>query len=384
MYTPLQEKALGALIGSAVGDALGGPTEGRSPEMIRERYGGYVEGFVGPFYDDWQHARPIAPFHKGHGHVTDDTLMTLALIHVYLQKRDHLDAYDIADKLIPEIADKEIWIPELERETLLVNRLFFAEKYLLLRLRYANADPREAGVGNMVNCGAAMYMAPVGIVNAGNPDRAYQEAIEIAGAHQCSYGREAAGVYAACVAEAMRPGSTVDLVVATALRLAKDGTRKAIEAVTGVARQYTDWRAAIKPLRAAMAPYDTVGEEYRGENLGARRPSRIHSIEEVPLALGMLVVARGNYRETVLGGVNHGRDSDSIASMGGAIAGALGGIDCVPEEWWRTVEEASQKDLHSPALALADLTLELFEKDVARASVHAAAIAQLRGEKDCG
>ncbi len=97
--------------------------------------------------------------------------------------------------------------PELERETLLLHRLFLAEKWIVARLHYGHVDPREAGVGNIVNCGASMYMAPVGIANAGDPRGAYAEAIDLAGAHQSSYGREAAGVFAAAVAAAMAPGA---------------------------------------------------------------------------------------------------------------------------------------------------------------------------------
>ncbi|NEE40461.1 ADP-ribosylglycohydrolase family protein, partial [Streptomyces sp. SID7982] len=67
---------------------------GWTPEQIAERHGGRVTGIVGPWYgDDWRTARPIAPYHKGDGHVTDDTLMTHALIRVYEKVRDHLDAY---------------------------------------------------------------------------------------------------------------------------------------------------------------------------------------------------------------------------------------------------------------------------------------------------
>jgi len=381
MLTLLQEKTLGAMYGIAVGDALGGPTEGRAPEVLQERYGGYVEGFVGPFFANWKNARPISPFHKGHGHITDDTLMSLALINVYRQKCDHLDAYDIADLLVPELVDKKTWVPELEEETLLIFRLFYAEKWLFHRLRVSNIDPREAGVGNTVNCGAAMYMAPVGVVNAGNPERAYQEAIEIAGAHQSSYGREAAGVMAAAVAEAMRPGASVDSVVAASLRLAKDGTHQAIAAVTAEAAKHTDWREAIGPLRKAMAPYDTVGEGYRDVNLGAHRPSRIHSIEEVPLALGMLVVSRGDYSGTVLGGVNYGRDSDSIAGMGGAIAGALGGVHAIPQEWRETVASASRKDFDAAALALAGVAEAVYAKDSVRWQAAADAFDRLRGAR---
>ena len=67
---------------------------------------------------------------------------------------------------MPAIVDEPTWIPELDREDLLYHRLFLAEKWLVLKLRYGHADPRDAGVGNIVNCGAAMYIAPVGIANA--------------------------------------------------------------------------------------------------------------------------------------------------------------------------------------------------------------------------
>ncbi len=186
------------------------PSAARSrvlPEQIAERHGGRVHGVVGPWHgDDWRTARPIAPYHKGDGHVTDDTLMTHALVRVYARVRDHLDAYAVADHLVPDLMTNPRWIPELETETIPLHRIFLAEKWLVARLHYGHADPREAGVGNIVNCGAAMYMAPVGLVNAAHPAAAYAEALDVAGAHQSSYGREAAGVFAAAVAAACTRG----------------------------------------------------------------------------------------------------------------------------------------------------------------------------------
>ena len=366
MAHTLLDGVRGCLCGLAVGDALGGSTEGYPPEVIRERFGGPVTDIVGPFSKDWQTARPISPFHKGDGHITDDTLMTLALANVYVRVRDHLSAFDMADYLVPEIADNVIFIPELERETVLVNRLFYAEKYLLLRLRHAHIDPREAGVGNVVNCGAAMYMSPVGIVNAGNPRGAYGEAVEIAGAHQSSFGREAAGVMAAAIAEALRPGATVDSVIDTCLELARDGTRAAILAVTAAAGSCSAWEDAIPVLRDAVRPFDSVGEAYRNPDLDARKPSRRNAIEELPVALGMLRAAGGDYVNTVLGGVNYGRDSDSIAQMGGALAGALGGEAAVPPRWIGRVSEASRRDFVAVADALAAVAAEVFKRDQGR------------------
>ena len=364
--TVLLDKSIGCLVGAAVGDALGGATETALPEEIRTRFGGWVEGIAPPYHADWATARPLAPYHKGDGHITDDTLMTHALVRAYATKRDHLDAYDVADLLVPDLTERVVYIPDMEREAVAFHRLAAAERWLVTRLHHAHADPREAGVGNIVNCGAAMYMAPVGVVNAGDPAAAYAEAIEVAGAHQHSFGREAAGVFAAAVAAAMAPGATVDDVLSASLELARDGTRAAIAAVVKAAQGYDDWRAALGPLRAAVAPYDTVGEDYRSPGLGARRPSRLHAIEELPVALGLLAVAGGDFRGSVLGAVNYGRDADSTATMAGAVAGALGGAGSVPAEWSGPVAEASRVDLAAPARVLAEVAAEVFALDRAR------------------
>ncbi|MFD0413712.1 ADP-ribosylglycohydrolase family protein [Streptomyces sp. NPDC127108] len=379
----LIDRVTGALVGAAVGDALGGPVEGCSPEQIAERHGGRVRGVVGPWHgDEWRTARPIAPYHKGDGHITDDTLMTHALVRVYATVRDHLDAYAIADHLVPDLITTPRWIPELEADALPLQRLFLAEKWLVARLHYGHVDPREAGAGNIVNCGAAMYMAPVGLVNAANPAGAYAEALDVAGAHQSSYGREAAGVFAAAVAAACSPGATPTSVIDTCLALAKDGTRAAIEAVAEVACGYDEFEPALVPLRTAVAPFDTVGPDYRAPSLGARRPSRLHAIEELPVALAMLLIADGDYRQAVLGSVNYGRDCDSTATMSGAIAGALHGAAPVPEDWSATVSRASRLDLHAPATTLAEVTREVFAKDRARRRAHESAFTALTDDAE--
>jgi ADP-ribosylglycohydrolase len=361
----LGDRATAALAGAAVGDALGGATEGWEAHEIREHVGGYVEGVITSIRHQLNAVKPFSPFWKGDGHVTDDTLMTRVLVRAYAQKRDHLDAYDMERLVLPALVDEAQWIPELDREDLLYHRLFLAEKWLVLKLRYGHADPRDAGVGNIVNCGAAMYIAPVGIANAAGPDAAYLEALDLTGAHQSSYGREAAAVLAAAVAHALHPDATVDSVVATALRLAKDATRDAIEAVADAAARLDGWRdGGLEALRAAFAPFDSVGEHYARPAQNARIPSRLHAIEEVPIALGLLVATGGDYAETMLGGVNYGRDSDSIASMGGALAGALGSP--VPRDWVEQVGAASKLDLEEPGRTMAAVAEEILARDRAR------------------
>ena len=82
----LEDRSVAVITGAAVGDALGGATEGWTPEQIEERHGGRVRGIVGPWYPNWRDARPIAPYHKGDGHITDDTLMTRSSAMAYASR----------------------------------------------------------------------------------------------------------------------------------------------------------------------------------------------------------------------------------------------------------------------------------------------------------
>jgi ADP-ribosylglycohydrolase len=369
------------ITGAAVGDALGGATEGWTPAAIEERHGGRVRGIVGPWYPNWQDARPIAPYHKGDGHITDDTLMTRALVEVYAKRREHLDAYAMAEDLVPLMIGEPRWIPELESTALLLQRVFLAEKWLVARLHYGHVDPREAGVGNVVNCGAAMYAAPVGLVNAGDPRGAYAEAIDLTGAHQSSYGREAAGVFAAMVAASVAPGATLDDVVAAALDVAHDGTAAALRAVVDAVEGWPaapqndeEERRLARLVREVVAPYDSVGPEYRQMSMDARRPSRTKSIEELPVALGLLLAHRGDYRGAVLAAVNYGRDADSIAVMAGAVAAGLGGSGVVPAEWLDEIEAASKMDVRETGRLMASAAADILRTDRERALGRLAAI----------
>ena len=355
----LYSKVLGCLYGGAVGDAMGAPAEWYMPADIQARYGtitDFVEGWNGP-----------SEIGKGDGRYTDDTHMVQLLSRCYIEEDDHLDAYSFARRIVPLIADEERWVPERGQNMKLVDRLFYPEKWLLMRLRLANAEPRQGGIGNMVNCGAAMYAAPVGIVNAGDPESAYREAVDVFSAHQQSFGLEAAAVMAMAVAEAFKPAATVDSIIEAVLSVAKEGTRKAVESVVETARKRSDWKEAIYPLREAIRPYDTATETRVGRGSPGTNhwlPSREHSIEEVPIALGFLVVTGGDFEGSIFGGTNYGRDNDSIAGMAGAIAGALHGADTIRDNWMSQIDSANLIDLRPVARDLTNLTVKLQQRQI--------------------
>lgn len=372
----LYDKVMGCLYGGAVGDALGAPAEWYLPDQIQERYG-YITDFV----ENWEGPSDIG---KGDGRYTDDSHMVQLLSCCYVEEGGHLDAFSFARRIVPLIAEEDRWLPERGREMKLVERLFYPEKWLFMRLALANAEPRQGGIGNMVNCGAAMYAAPVGIINAGDPRNAYREAVDMFSAHQQSYGLEAAAVMAACTAEAFSPNATVDSIIAAALSLAKEGTQQAIAAVVSAAREYSDWKAAIAPLREAIKPYDGAAEmpKMRGQGGNHWQPSREHSIEELPIALGFLVVAGGDYEGSIFGGANYGRDNDSIAGMAGAIAGALHGARAIRSNWIEQIDQANRIDLKPLALDLTALTHRLQQSQHEAAQARNQAFTELLHEEN--
>lgn len=386
MTKTLQSRVRGMLHGIALGDALGAPVEKLSAAQIRERY-----GRVTSVMTRW-HKMDLPPEQRNHrvrgdGIVTDDTLMTLALMNIYGDVNRHLDAWDMADGMVRQIAWIKRWVPELQREAMLIDRLFYPEKWIFQRHQLANCDPRQGGIGNMVNCGAAMYIAPIGVVNAAAPKAAYDEAIAFASGHQESYGLEAAGVMAAAVAAAFVPGATIESVVEAVLGLAKDGTRDAIAAIAEVSRSLrksgADHAAVCEAFHGVIARYSVMGDDvnHMPEKVGrltdAYRPSRLQAIEELPLALGFCLFNGGDFRTSIEDGINSGRDTDSIGVMAGAILGALHGEGVIDADDLQQIDVANRLDLTASADAFSQTVTTMLTADRAAATQRDAALAAL-------
>jgi ADP-ribosylglycohydrolase len=348
------DRVKGVVFGTAFGDAMGAVVEKMTRSEIKEKY-----GRIETTMTDWWKADFPAYERKdrvrGQGIVTDDTLMTLALMNVYCVERRPLDAYDLANEFIKEIAFRPRYIPELGREAMILDRLFFPEKHIFNRHVLAHCEPREGGYGNMVNCGAAMYISPIGVVNACNPKGAYNEAILFASGHQLSYGLEAAGVMAACVAKAFEPGATAEDIVSTALQYAKDGTKRAIhdicEAALKMRGMKDDKDGVVQRFHSVMAQYSPMGDDVNrsihkvGLPSNHYTPSRLLSIEELPLALAYIILHEGDFLEAIKDGVSSGRDTDSIGVMIGAILGAMHGVGALPIAEIAILEETNKQDI---------------------------------------
>jgi len=319
----LFDKVLGCLLGGLCGDAIGRPAECLDYKTIAERYG-RITG-------------PLAQPGKVAGAGTDDSALKHMLCAAILRAKGEVTAQDWAAVWREQMNPNHFWIP--------VQNAYF-------RLMVQNMVPDEIGVGNMVSNSSAMCISPLGIVNAGNPAAACREALSAARLIHRGFSLEGAAAMAAATAEAMRSGATPDMVIAAAGRHLPAGSEisAAIENTLALARasqDYTDFRERFYATMLRPWPHRREGWSIA-----------VDPRESVAVALAVLHLADGDPVETILGCANFGRDADTIATMAGAVAGALHGAQRLPADWVAAVRLANPVDQDKLATDLIGVLIE--------------------------
>jgi len=106
---------------------------------------------------------------------------------------------------------------------------------------------------------------------------------------------------------------------------------------------------ALELAEKAQDPYEA------GRLIRRTIGSHFHASETLATALGIFFAAKGNLQESILAAVNNGGDTDTIASIAGALSGALHGISQIPPEWSRTIEAVNHLDCESMADAFCSM-----------------------------
>ena len=319
------DKAYGCLASLSLGDALGMPTEFLTPEQIAAEYG-WVENLVSP--PDW-HPHAALP----RGRITDDTEQALALAEVYLrdgQMRAEAVAQAMLDWAAAQGEHLALYLGPSTRRALEALR--------------AGESPRQSGRQGKTN-GAAMRIAPVGIVNAGNLEGALLDTVEAClPTHGTTLAISGAAAVACAVAEAMRDDASLDLV----LEAAAEG------AVRG--RQHGAW-VWTPPLERRIALAVRLVHEAEGKAEALQALYDYVGVdmlvtESIPTAFGLVALAEGNPMRAVRYAANIGGDTDTIGAIAGAICGALRGIGAVDRAMLAEVERVNGLDLETVAWSL--------------------------------
>ena len=179
--------------------------------------------------------------------------------------------------------------------------------------------PPYSGIDNVFNDddGAAMRIAPIGILCAGDPARAAAMAAIEAQISHAQNGIWAAQAVAASVAVAMVGGTTGEIVAAGLAQIPEDSwLGRAMDRAMRICDE------AQKIEKAWEAIHDELWT-----------PEHAASCEAVPQIYAVFRLTDGDFRRGMFWGGNFGRDADTIAAVIGALCGARQGTAVIPKEW---------------------------------------------------
>ena len=321
------ERTRGSIIGLAIGDALGHPTEFvSSVRAIKAKWG---ELGVTDMMPSGRH--PAGTF-------TDDTQMTICVARA-LVRAGHAPLDELMKILGQEFV---AWSRSNDN-----NRAPGGTCMTGCRALSSGILWREAGVEKSKGCGAAMRAAPIGLYFWDDVDAMVRiSAAQSSLTHRHPTGIASSVAAAAPVAFVLREKTLDGMLAFTRACVEKLDTKLLIEVGCSQAlAEEIGNREMLAALDATEAALDKETDDVCSLLGGAWIGE-----EAVATALWCVLKTKGDFREAVLRGANSSGDSDSIACIAGSVAGALMGIAGIPSDWVARVEKTADLDGLATAL----------------------------------
>lgn len=318
----MNSRAIAVLKGVAVGDAVGKQTETLSRDGVRQWYPDGITGFEGA-------PGSVIPRYAGNrkrewrvGETTDDTEATLAVARAVLR-------------------DGAVRHETVGAELLTCRKCVHPGVASLWEFHRAG-DPTRVATRHD-GCGAAVRVAPVGILYRSDRLDAMVAASREAAipTHGGPLALAAAAATAAAVSAAIDGASGPDIFSLAERAAVMSERRDAGAGETGFA-------GAMRRVRVLLCEWGAL----HPDSLASRCfPATPLTIVPLALALGTIV---DSAEDALLTAANVGGDSDSVASIAGAILGARA-PDTVPDDWYAIVESVNGHDIVPVAAQLGRL-----------------------------
>lgn len=302
----IHEAARGALLGLAVGDALGVPVEGSRREVRRE--------------DPIREMRAYGRHHQPAGTWSDDTSMTICLMHSLIEKG--IDCTDQMRRYADWALDHQYTArgEAFDTGTTTYHAIMCHLDGLPATL-CGGADDRDCGNGSL------MRTMPIGFylrtkyrrrVLEPQAAKVIHKVSDVTHAHpRCEM---ACGIYCSVLFRLLDGGDLLEAVT---------------EGIESALAFYREQRAFAEVL----ADFETLPAVYTWTE--DQIDSGGYVLSTLQAALWCLLTT-DSYTECVLQAVNLGRDTDTTAAVAGALAGLWYGADEIPEEWLKALAKCDE------------------------------------------
>lgn len=363
----LYNKVLGNIVGSAIGDAMGAPTEMWSRDAIKLEYG-FVKGLdsmvreVSP-EGTWKTNLPA-------GGTTDDTRWKkLTFEYLTKQKSIDLNANDFAAEILAEYQnaiDHYKEIDSFEPEPFEENTLHVAwlQEWAKVAKPYNenNLDGYSVAMskfygGEMV-CAGLLYAPAIGIFYPNDAKKAYDEMYKLS-IFDVGYARDISGLAAAMTASGMKKGvkkedlldvlRSVDPQHYFKSRLVGRTSYRILQNALGIVKEAKS--EVENPMQKAFELLDQNQQDMP-----------FHAGEIHLQVLVAMLYADFDFMKTMQFLINYGRDNDTTAAIAGGILGTFYGFDDLPASERQKVIDVSKTMLGIDLEKLAnDLTKKIIE-----------------------
>ena len=351
------DKVLGALVGSAIGDAMGASTEMWHRNEIQLQYG-YVRGLTDAVREQspegtWDH-NLIA------GSTTDDTRWKYFMVKYFSQYTGELNPRhfskfitDYYDSLTRELAGGEVQInPDsldigMEKINWIKEWARVAMAYQKGQDEYQKAQHRFYG-GEM-SCAGQLYTPMFGLIS-----KSAEEAYTIAYDHSLfdlGYAKDISGLVAAMTYTALHSKS-MDTILNTAVftdPLEYQNSRLVTRISNNIAnasRKSVRVSREIKiadslPIKDSLGLKIPKGYPYSNHDWiqqnavytyleNNQQAIAFHAGEIWQILITSLEFGQGDFEKTMQFIINYGRDNDTVAAVAGMILGAKDGYSKLP------------------------------------------------------
>jgi len=368
----LYDKVLGALVGSAIGDAMGASTEMWNRSDIQHKYG-YITGLtpaerIQSPEGTWEH-------NLNAGATTDDTRWKYFMVSYFDAYFPNLNAKNftkfiidyyksiaskLGDKAIlasPDALDARLekvdWIKEWARVALAYQES--TEAYLEAQNRF---------YGGEMSCAGMLYTPMFGLLEP-NPEIAYLTAYKHS-LFDLGYAKDISGLVAAMTQMAMRT-TNMDSILNAAVFI--DPMRYQDSRLVGrisyntanTTRKYVNLSREIKisdsitlkdslqnkiPDHFNGTKTDWVQQEFVYKLLEEdEKANAFHAGEIWQIMIAGLAFGGGDFEKSIQFIVNYGRDNDTVAAVAGMVLGAKDGYTNLPIELRTEVLRVNREQL---------------------------------------
>ena len=282
------DKAIGSLSGLAIGDSFGDAARGA---------------------DNQRDYGITTDFNKGASWSTDDTEFALMTAKLLIEHEGDFTSDDVVNMWFKYVATED----ELKRGGV-------SEVEACNNLR-RGLRPPQSGMYNAyyMSDGAAMRSGPIGIVCAGDPERA----AELAYRDACvSHYRE--GIWGAQA-----------VAVAVSLAMVDADMEEIMEAIFKLAPQ-DSWfcetlNRALNIVK--MRQMENIADAWMPLHNELFSTHRSTVAEALPEVFGCLMLENKSFKSGLILAGNFGRDADTIGAIAGAVLGAKYGAKNIPDKW---------------------------------------------------